>query len=63
MKNTIDQLLQENAITPYQALLLISLTNITLELQHLSDKFDKKPESLSDDKYPVNNFDIYLQTK
>jgi len=61
MKDTIDQLLQENAITPYQALLLISLTNITIELQSLTDKFDKKPERVSDD--PVNNFDIYLQTK
>lgn len=57
-----DEMIKDNTLTPYQALLLISLANISDKLDVIASNL-KKPETVKDDKHPVTNFEMYLQTK
>lgn len=62
--STFDKMIKDQTLSPYQALLLISLAKISDKLEEIANKMpEPKPETAKEDKYPVTNFEMYLQTK
>lgn len=63
-ESQFNKLIKDGTLTTYQALLLISMAKISDRLDAILMKMpDTKPQTANDDKHPVTNFEMYLQTK